>query len=187
MSAIETVLNERGAVTEFPERTRDFLQLSEGDGKTRSRDHKLYLLRTVAALPDGGHDYLVKGLFAPCEMSVIYGEPGSGKSFLAAFLAYCIALGRSLFDRWVRRAPVVYAALEGQIGFARRLRALRDTFGASDQFFWLDQSVDLFSGEGDVDGLIDAVLKANAKLLVIDTLARALGVAAKMKAGTWVR
>lgn len=141
------------------------------DGRT------VYDLRSVTQLSEHAPspNYLIKGLFAPCETSVIYGEPGSGKSFLATWMAYSIAAGREVFGRRVRQAPAIVAALEGQIGFERRMHAIRDAFGANDQFFWLTQPADLYSNDADVDGLIDAVLKAKASFLVIDTLARAIG------------
>lgn len=137
---------------------------------------KDFPLRSVASLRESvSAEYLVKGLIAPAEMSVLYGEPGSGKSFLASWLAYNLSIGRSVFDRRVRRTAVVYVALEGQVGFERRLHALRSACGPSDKFFWTVQSADLYGGLGDVEGLVDAVLKAEAGLLVVDTLARAMG------------
>lgn len=139
-------------------------------------DRRTFLVRSMNTLRDtASHDYLIKGLFAPAEMSVLYGEPGSGKSFLASWLAYNLSLGRNVFDRRVHRTPVVYVALEGQVGFERRLHALRATYSPSDKFFWITQSADLHGGVGDTQGLVDAVLKAEAGLLVIDTLARAMG------------
>src|ERR1043165_9592815 len=96
-------------------------------------------------------DYLIKGLMAPGEWSVIYGEPGCGKSFLACWMAYLVSVGRPLFGRRVRQAPVVFAALEGQLGFERRLHALKSQFGVSPDFHWLTQAVDLYSGQGDVE------------------------------------
>ena len=151
----------------------DLLRADVADG---SDSRTLYTLKSVlslgAAEPPG---YLAKGLFAPDEISVIYGEPGSGKSFLASWASYRIAIGQPVFGRRVRGSPVVYAALEGQIGFERRLHALRDAYGPARDFFWINQPADLHSGFGDVEGLIDAVLQADAKMLVIDTLARAMG------------
>jgi hypothetical protein len=74
---------------------------------------------------------------------------------------------------------VVFAALEGQLGFERRLHALQSHLGASQDFYWLTQAIDLFSGQGDVEGLIDAVLRVDARLLVVDTLAKAIGPASE--------
>ena len=151
----------------------DLLRADVADG---SDSRTLYTLKSVLSLGAAEPpDYLAKGLFAPDEISVIYGEPGSGKSFLASWASYRIAIGQPVFGRRVRGSPVVYAALEGQIGFERRLHALRDAYGPARDFFWINQPADLHSGFGDVEGLIDAVLQADAKMLVIDTLARAMG------------
>jgi hypothetical protein len=120
-------------------------------------------------------EYLIKGLWCPDEISVLYGPPGCGKSFLGSSFSYLISAGLPVLGRRVRSAPVVFAALEGQIGFERRIAALRDRYGVSRDFHWITQSVDLYSGQGDVEGIIDAVLRKQARLLVIDTLARAMG------------
>jgi hypothetical protein len=141
-----------------------------GEGRTA------YHLRSAeAANKTVSRNYLIKGLMAPNELSVIYGEPGSGKSFLGSTMAYSISTGREVFGRRVRAAPVIFAALEGQIGFERRVLALKNRYGPSPDFYWLSQPADLYSAECDVKGLIDAVLKVDARLLMIDTLARAMG------------
>ena len=64
--------------------------------------------------------YLVKGLMSPGEMSVWWGPPKCGKSFLLLYVAYAIAQGRSVFGRRVRACPVLYVAAEGEAGLAGR-------------------------------------------------------------------
>jgi len=156
---------------------KQVVELLRGEiGSAAPADRTQYALKsvlTLGAVPPP--DYLIKGLLAPNEVSVIYGEPGSGKSFLASWASYLVAVGHTVLGRRVRGAPVVYAALEGQVGFERRLHALKDAYGPARDFFWINQPADLHSGFGDVEGLIDAVLQADARLLVIDTLARAMG------------
>lgn len=147
-----------------------------GDARTA------YELKSAEALGQvSPPDYLIKGVMSPGEWSVIYGEPGCGKSFLASWMAYSVSIGHPVFGRRVRPAPVVFAALEGQLGFERRLHALKDQFGPSQDFHWISQSVDLYSGQGDIEGLIDAVLRVDARLLVIDTLARAMALITKCR------
>jgi hypothetical protein len=148
------------------ERVRSAI-FSPTEGRTAYR-----LLRVDAASGLVAGDYLIKGIWAPGEVSAVYGEPGSGKTFLAARLAYAVPGGGSVFGRRVRPSPVVYAALEGQLGFQRRMFALQTKFGAAQGFHWIDQPVDLFSATDNAFGLVDAILLAQAKLIVIDTLAR---------------
>src|SRR5262245_37145438 len=97
-------------------------------------------------------DYLIKGVIEPGTLNVIYGEPSCGKSFLGLHLTYRgISLGRSVFGRRVREAPVMYVALEGELGFERRLTAAVAKWLASGNFFYVTGSVDLFAGLGDVE------------------------------------
>lgn len=77
-------------------------------------------LKQLPAVP-----YVVRGLLPARGLAAIYGEPGSGKSFLALDLAHAISLGRSSwFGFPVQQAPVAYVALEGQSGMAKRVEAL---------------------------------------------------------------
>lgn len=77
-------------------------------------------LKRLPAVP-----YVVRGLLPARGLAAIYGEPGSGKSFLALDLAHAISVGRALwFGFPVQQAPVAYVALEGQGGMAKRVEAL---------------------------------------------------------------
>lgn len=120
-------------------------------------------------------DYLVKGLVNPGEMSVWYGAPGSGKSFAMLHLGYAIAQGRQALGRRVRYAPVLYVACEATSGIARRIRALANEHGVADDFLYIPQSVDLSDPDSlNVPEIIDAAKAIEAKLVVVDTLARAM-------------
>jgi hypothetical protein len=83
------------------------------------------MLRTpeeVKAVPE--EPYLVRGLLPARGLAAIFGESGSGKSFLAMDLAFAIATAQpEWFGLKVRQAPVAYVALEGQSGLNRRIRA----------------------------------------------------------------
>ena len=120
-------------------------------------------------------DYLVKGLVNPGELSVWYGAPGSGKSFAMLHLGYAIAQGRQALGRRVRHAPVLYVACEATSGIARRIRALATEHGFADDFKYIPQSVDLSEPDSiNVPEIINAAAAIGAKLVVIDTLARAM-------------
>ncbi len=70
------------------------------------------------------NDYLIKGLLNQKNMAVIYGAPGSGKTFVALDMAYSIARGAKFQGRRTQQGLVVYFALEGQDRFKNRLAAL---------------------------------------------------------------
>ena len=68
--------------------------------------------------------WLVKDLVPAKGLAVIYGQPGSGKSFVAMDMACAIAAGSpSWFGAKVKSAPVAYVVLEGASGMGQRLLA----------------------------------------------------------------
>jgi hypothetical protein len=67
--------------------------------------------------------WIVKGILPHAELGVLYGESGSGKSFVALDLAAAIALGQDWRGHKVKQGKVVYVAAEGANGFRNRLRA----------------------------------------------------------------
>ncbi|WP_426765441.1 AAA family ATPase, partial [Pseudomonas aeruginosa] len=56
---------------------------------------------------------LVRGILGEGGLSVLYGAPGAGKSFLALDLGYAVATGQPWMGRDTRQGPVIYAAGEG--------------------------------------------------------------------------
>jgi len=136
-------------------------------------------------------DWLVKGILGGRDMSVLYGPPKGGKSFLALDLSCTMAFAAipSLdpprwFDRRVYPGGVVYVAAEGQRGMLRRVSAWRSyhnvPVGQGVPFVLLTTQIDLRSADGDTTPLIEEIkrhgarMKAPVRLIVIDTLARAL-------------
>jgi hypothetical protein len=117
-------------------------------------------------------DYLLKGLISPAEMSVWWGPPKCGKSFLLLRVAYRIAQGQQVFGRRVKPCPVLYVAAEGEAGLAGRLRAIRDELGDAPRFHLIAQPVDLLHPDGDLENVRRAADAIGAKLIVLDTLAR---------------
>ena len=67
--------------------------------------------------------WIVKGVVPRAELMVLYGESGSGKSFLALDIAMAIARGEPWRGHRVRQGRVVYVAAEGAGGFRNRLKA----------------------------------------------------------------
>lgn len=67
--------------------------------------------------------WLIKNVLPDAELTVIYGESGSGKSFMALDMACAIARGTPWRNHRVKQAPVVYIAAEGAGGFRKRLQA----------------------------------------------------------------
>lgn len=65
----------------------------------------------------------VKGVLPRGGVSMVVGEPGSGKSFLTLDLACAVARGAEWFGNKVTAARVLILAAEGQAGYLQRVRA----------------------------------------------------------------
>ena len=121
--------------------------------------------------------YLIKGLIPRVGITVVWGPPKCGKSFLVADLALHVALGREYRGRKVRKGPVVYFAFEGAEGFGARAEAFRTRRLAEDHdpidFYLVGAQADLVA---DHDEMIRAIRsnKIRPTLVVLDTLNRSL-------------
>jgi hypothetical protein len=131
---------------------------------------KLFTVADILALPR--RSYLLKGLIAPGEMSVWWGPPKCGKSFLVMHVAYGMAQGRDVFGRRVKQCRVLYLACEGQAGLRNRVQALVNRYGTTDNFMAIAQPLHLL-GADDTDALI-ATINQSFDVVVVDTLNRVI-------------
>ena len=136
---------------------------------------RLRVLSVEDALNAPPRTYLLEGLLAPGELSVFWGKPKCGKSFLMMRLAYGQSQGMGMWDREAVQVPVLYVAAEGEGGVKGRIRALHDAMGPAPNFHLIAQSVDLFDPSADLSDLIGAAKALGVRLLVLDTLARVMG------------
>jgi hypothetical protein len=68
--------------------------------------------------------WIVKKWIEAGSLNEIFGDSGTGKSFLAIFLAACVSIGVDFFGYKIRRpGAVVYIAGEGIAGLSRRFKA----------------------------------------------------------------
>jgi hypothetical protein len=122
----------------------------------------------AADFPHAG--WIVPGLL-PTGLSTLAGRPKMGKSWLALQIACAVAAGGSVLDRTAEQGPVLYLALEdGPHRLQERLR----TQGAppADVTFALEWQPLAAGGLGALRRAID---RGRIKLVIIDTLSRALG------------
>lgn len=127
--------------------------------------------------------WVVKGVLPRKGLALVYGAPGTGKSFLLLDLACSIAEGVSWFGLQTARAPVIYLCLEGATGFVGRVKAWRTAKGRDFPSLVrvVAQPVDLHAA-ADVKELLRAVeafLKTVSQdlgppVFVVDTLNRAM-------------
>lgn len=122
-------------------------------------------------------DWLVKEIF-PAGLSLLFGAPKSGKSYIALQLAWSFATGTNFFRRACRTEPgnVLYLAGEGVADLRLRVEALIAESGNKDdgRIHWWVEGLAL-SKERDAAKLRLQVERTGAQLVIVDTWARYSG------------
>ncbi len=127
--------------------------------------------------------WLIENYIEANTTGLMYGDPGSYKSFLALAMALHCALGLEWQGNPVKKGLVVYVAGEGHGGLARRLAAFEKAFEVSIDdapIYFSEQAASLYDEASalSVVEAIDAVADIEDEapvMVVIDTLARNLG------------
>jgi len=140
------------------------------EARPRVRDVREYSMADLQAADLPEPVWVVPDLL-PAGLSLLAGRPKQGKSFLALQLAVAFGTGGVFLDRPVPHGRALYIALEDS---ARRLQGrVLGMRAPSDArvdfaFTWPD-----LSGEG-LDALEDRIMADGLRLVVVDTLARAV-------------
>lgn len=132
------------------------------------------LTRVGARIPDLGK-WSVQGVAGG--LTVIWGQPGSMKSFFAMSIAVAVASGKPWFGRHVNKGPVIYVVGEGGLGNVEmRLQMAARAIGVgmgSDFDLYLSQKLDL-SGKHNLSETWQEWDEIQPKLVVVDTVSRCL-------------
>ena len=127
--------------------------------------------------------WLINGYIEQHTMSLIFGDPASGKSFVAINKACCIATGTPWHGHDVTQGAVFYIAGEGHNGLGRRFKAWEKHNGISLEnasLYIAERPAQLYN-EDSAAAVAEAVQALvsqtgqNPCLIVIDTLARNFG------------
>lgn len=131
---------------------------------------RLVAANEIAARPP--MKWLVRGVLPEKGIGAIFGQPGSGKSFLVLDLLAAVATGCHWFGISTKAAPVVYLTLEGQGGMPQRIHAYRTKKGALDRIAFIEHPVDL-RDPSNLKELTSLIRNAglNRGVVCIDTLA----------------
>lgn len=124
------------------------------------------------------HKYMIKGVLPRATLGVLFGESGSGKSFITLDMCIAIALGQPWRGKRTKQGRVVYIVAEGAAGFRNRVIAYLKHYGIDPATVPLDilnDTPNLLLKE-DVQELIKGLLVSGEPpaLLVIDTLAQSM-------------
>lgn len=128
-------------------------------------------------------EWLLPGVLPEASYAILFGSPGTFKTFIALDIALSLATGFPLAPVWGvdagKAGPILFAAGEGNAGMERRVRAWErvhydDCRVGRD--FYLGAPVPRIN-DTEIDQFIDGALSispAGYKLVVIDTIGRAM-------------
>ena len=122
-------------------------------------------------------EWLVDGIVPRADLAMMYGAPGSGKSFVGLDLAFSVATGFTWFNKETRKGPVVWIAAEAAGAMRNRARAYGQARGIvldNTDLWVIEQSLSLMSTE-DTDALVHVLTVKQPVLIIVDTLAAASG------------
>lgn len=126
-------------------------------------------------------DWLIDGVLPVGlggSFGVLFGKPGSGKSFVALDMAHCVASGQDWHGRHTRQGDVVYLAAEGALGFKKRAAAWAKSRGHQrlPRIRYVIDPINLMDME-DVELFLRSLRESGItkpSLIIIDTLARSM-------------
>ena len=122
-------------------------------------------------------EWMIDGVLTKHGFTVMYGAPGTGKSFLAIDMALCMAHGKSWHNRTTRQGTVLYIAGEGVGGLGKRVKAwkLHNGIEGNGSLKVLPMAVDMMDEES-IEKLLRTIDSLNTEFscLVIDTVARSM-------------
>lgn len=155
----------------------------ESEERARDDGDSVFPLFTVDDLEDiHPPEFLIDELLTEQGLAILYGAPGSGKSFIALDMALRIAYGMEWHGKATQRTGVLYIAGEGHVGLAKRVKGWRFEHameGASCPFLLLPVAVQMMEPK-DVQKLIRTIVAGMelvgepVGLVIIDTVSRAL-------------
>ena len=137
--------------------------------------YKMMRRDAVFAMPPV--EFLVDGLLTDKGFTMMYGAPGTGKSFIAIDLALSVAHGQPWQGQSVRQGAVLYIAGEGIGGFGKRWKAWERHHGKVDEpdLYLLPTAVNFREPE-DIARLVASIedIDQPFSLVIVDTVARAI-------------
>ncbi|MBI1370752.1 MAG: AAA family ATPase [Planctomycetes bacterium] len=122
-------------------------------------------------------DWLLRGMLERDTFALVFGDPGTGKSFLAIDWACRVATGTPWCGHGVKPGPVVYVAGEGRNGLGRRFRAWQEHHGVSltDAPLFIAPAMAIPDPSQLAELLVAIEEHGPPALIVLDTLARCFG------------
>lgn len=116
---------------------------------------------------------LIEGVLDLDSTALLYGSSGAGKSLVALDQGLCVASDTPWHGHAVHQGPVLYVLGEGLSGTRARYMAWKHQhdLDAVEHMVWGPHAVNVRDQKGR-DDLMEAVLKAEPVLTILDTIAR---------------
>lgn len=147
------------------------------------RDDSLVAYNLAQLMRRPKQRWLIHTVLPFAEPVLLFGPSGSGKTFVVLDVALSLATGLPFAGIPTAKVGVLYMAMEGAGGLAKRIKAWlihNDRSECDPRIITAEGQVDLFSDQGrdKLIRFIEAVQRAAGvrfRLIVIDTLAKAMG------------
>jgi hypothetical protein len=127
---------------------------------------------------DPNEEWVIDGILPSRGFSLIYGKPGTFKSFVAMNLSLHVVMGKPWAGKQVEKGRAVYVAAEWASGTRKRIAGYKTTHQLPrGDFALISAAPNLGTADGDLPALIAAVESSGIKpnLIVIDTAAKSVG------------
>lgn len=177
--ALVRMANDNGAHLEIAaaEASDDFdvVEVTKGENSPQKSPQRFQVVAAhefAAGKPPG---WLIRGVLPAADLIVLYGEPGTGKSFVALDMAAAIARGIEWRGHRSKRCRVVFIVAEGSGGFRMRLRAYSAKHGVPLEDLdigVIGDAPNLLLKEDALDVCKAIIAAGGADLLIIDTWAQ---------------
>ena len=136
-----------------------------------------FFITPISDIPLRGMDWLVDGILERESLTLVYGDPGCGKSFFAVDLGACVATGFPWKGREVQQGDVLYMAGERRDGIVRRAHAwgIANEMEVPTSLGISSYAIDLNDSEKslpEIQKAIEEVNYENLQMIIVDTLAR---------------
>jgi len=156
--------------------------MTRGPVQVVHRTAPAFTFTAVGDLEVRPSEFLIDGLIETDSLGLIFGDPGCGKSFIAADIALSVATGDQFHGRPTKQGAVFFIAGEGHSGLARRFQAWARHRGRGLTGVPMFKSnraaqfLDAASAQAVADA-VDALVSAHGapRMIVVDTLARNFG------------